>query len=182
MGIGAPQEKTKATSVADLPTALGNRHRGRGYTYTSCQPLPDLEDISVFPIQHDRRTSPFHGEAPAPYPWAPKFLPEQWVYFDGSDSITGHPRLRAAVVHIPTNITIYIDAAGTKETRTIMGAELVAILTALTTFVTHDWIGIFTETLYSAYKPFGTTIPTPVPQVQSTITTTESCGVALLTF
>jgi hypothetical protein len=45
------------------------------------------------------------------------------------------------VVHIPTNATIYIDAAGTEETRTIH--------TALTTFVTHDCIGIFTDFLSS---------------------------------
>ena len=81
--------------------------------------------------------SPPTGAAPAPYPWAPKFLPEQWVYTDGSD-ITGHPRLGAAVVHIPTSTTIYIDAAGTEETRTIMRAELVAIHTALSTFSTHN--------------------------------------------
>ena len=70
------------------------------------------------------------GEPLAPYPWEPKFLPEQWVYTDGSD-ITGHSRLEAAVVHIPTNTTIYIDVAGTEETRTIMRAELGAIHTAL---------------------------------------------------
>jgi ribonuclease HI len=51
------------------------------------------------------------------------------------------------VVYIPTNTTIYIDAAGTEETRAIMRAELVAIHTALTTFATHDWIGIFTHSL-----------------------------------
>ena len=86
--------------------------------------------------------------AQAPYPWAPKFLPEQWVYTDGSD-ITGHPRLGAAVVHIPTSTTIYIDAAGTEETRTIMRAELVAIHTALSTFSTHSWIGVFTYSMSS---------------------------------
>ena len=76
------------------------------------------------------------------------FLPEQWVYTDGSD-ITGHPRLWAAVVHIPTITTIYIDAAGTEETRTIIKAELVAIHTTLSTFSTHKWIGIFTDSLSS---------------------------------
>jgi hypothetical protein len=96
-----------------------------------------LEDIPVFPTQHARRTSSFIGEAPAPYPWEPRFLPEQWVYTDGSD-ITGHPRLGVTVVHIPTNTTIYIDAVGIEETITIMRAELVAIHTALTTFVAHD--------------------------------------------
>ncbi len=53
----------------------------------------------------------------------------------------------AAVVHIPTSTTIYIDDAGTEETRTIMRAELIAIHTALSTFSTHDWIGIFTDSL-----------------------------------
>ena len=59
--------------------------------------------------------------APAPFPWEPRFLPEQWVYTDGS-AIIGHPRLGAVVVHIPNNTTIYINAAGTEETRTIMRA------------------------------------------------------------
>jgi ribonuclease HI len=54
-----------------------------------------------------------------------------------------------AVVHIPTNATTYIDAAGIEETRTIMRAEPVAIHTALTTFATHDWISIFTDSLSS---------------------------------
>jgi len=85
-----------------------------------------MENIHVFSIQDAKRTSPFIGEAPAPYPWEPKFLPEQWVYTDGSD-ITGHPRLGTTVVRIPTNTTIYIDAAETEETRTIMWAELSAI-------------------------------------------------------
>ena len=72
-----------------------------------------------------------------PIPTESKFLPEQWDYTDGSD-ITGHSRLVAAVVHIPTNTTIYLDAAETEETRTIMRTELVAIHTTLTTFATHD--------------------------------------------
>jgi len=128
--IGAPHGKSKAATVVDSPTTLGTIHRGRGYT--SSQPLPDLNDTPVFPIQQARRTSPFHGEAPVPYIWAPKFLPEQWVYTDGTD-ITSHPLLGAAVVRIPTNTIIYIDAKETKETRTIMRAELVAIHMALKT-------------------------------------------------
>jgi hypothetical protein len=75
--------------------------------------------------------------APTPFPWEPIFLLEQWAYTDGS-VITGHPRLGAAVVPISSNITIYLDVAGAKETRIIMRAELVAIHTALTTFATHD--------------------------------------------
>ena len=53
------------------------------------------------------------------------------------------------MVHIPTSTSIYIDVAGTEETRTIMRAELVAIHTSLSTFSTHDWIGIFTYSLSS---------------------------------
>ncbi len=53
------------------------------------------------------------------------------------------------MVHIPTNTTIYIDDAGTEETRTMIRAELVAIHTALFTLSTHDWIGIFTNSLSS---------------------------------
>ena len=51
------------------------------------------------------------------------------------------------MVHIPTSTTIFIDAAGTEETRTILRAELVAIHTSLTTFADHEWIGIFTDSL-----------------------------------
>ena len=102
----------------------------------------------MFPIQHARRTAPFSGVAPTPYQWAPKFLPEPWVYTDGSD-IAGHPRLGAAVIYIPSNTTIYIDATGTYKTRTIMRAELVAIHTALTKIATHDMIDIFTDSLSS---------------------------------
>ncbi len=52
-------------------------------------------------------------------------------------------------MHIPISTTIYIDAAGTEETRTITRADLVAIHTALTTFSTHEWICIFTYSLSS---------------------------------
>ncbi len=53
------------------------------------------------------------------------------------------------MVHIPTRTTIYIDATGREETRTIMRAELVAIHTALTRFADHSWLGIFTDSLSS---------------------------------
>ena len=69
-------------------------------------------------------------------------------YIDGSD-IKGRPRLGAAVVHIPTRNTIYIDAAGCDETRTIMHVKLVAIHTALTRFEDHSWLGVFTYLLSS---------------------------------
>ncbi len=72
----------------------------------------------------------------------------------------------AAVVHIPTRTTIYIDATGCKETRTIMRAELVAIHTALTRFEDHSWLGVFTYSISSLqairlhyYKPGLTIAP-----------------------
>jgi len=74
MGIGTPHEEATAATIADSPVALGTRQRSRGYT--SSQPLPDMEDIPVFPVQHAKKTSPFIGEAPALYPRAPKSLPE----------------------------------------------------------------------------------------------------------
>ena len=63
MGIGTQYEEATDATASDSSTALGPRHPSRGYT--SSQPLPDLEDIPVFAIQHDIRTSPFNGEAPA---------------------------------------------------------------------------------------------------------------------
>ena len=71
------------------------------------------------------------------------FRPDQRAYIDGSD-ITGHPRLGAAVVHVPTCTNIYIDAGGPDETRTIMRAELVANKDA-----THECVGIYTDSLSS---------------------------------
>ncbi len=53
----------------------------------------------------------------------------------------------AAVVHILTCTTIYIDAGGCEEIRTIMRAEQVAIHTTLTRFEDNSWIGIFTDSL-----------------------------------
>ena len=132
--------------MADTPTAVWHLHQGQ--TYTCSHPLPDIADTPVFPIHHSRRTTSFHGVAPTPYPCAPKSLPEQWIYTYGC-YITGHSRLGAAVVHIPSSTTIYIDDAGIEETRTIMQGELVVIHTALTTFATHEWIGIFMDSLSS---------------------------------
>ena len=63
------------------------------------------------------------------------------VYTDGT-GIKGQPRLGAAMVHIPTRTTIYIDTTGIKENRTITREELVAIHTAVTTIASQDWIGI----------------------------------------
>ena len=137
---------TTTITTSYPPATYEPGHLGR--RYTSSQPLPDLEDTNFFPSQHAGWASPSNGEAPAPYPWAPNFLPELWIYTDGSD-ITGHPLLWAAAMHIPTITTIYIDVAGTEEIRTIMRAEQVAIHTALAIFSTHDWIGIFTDSLSS---------------------------------
>ena len=75
---------------------------------------------------------------PTPLTWTPKYQPEQRVYTDGFD-IKGQPRLEAAVVHVPTRTTIYIDAGVREETRNIMRAELVAIHTALDKFDTHEF-------------------------------------------
>jgi hypothetical protein len=72
------------------------------------------------------------------------------MYIDGSD-IKGQSRLGAAVAHVPTYTTIYIDARGTYETRTITRAELVAIYTNIEKFVTHEWMGIFTVSLSSLH-------------------------------
>ena len=96
---------------------------------------------------------------PTPIPWTPRFIPEEWVYKDDS-GIEGHPCLGAAVVHIPTHTTIYINAKGCEETRTIMWAELVAIHTALSRFEEKSWLGILIDSLFSLnairlhyYKP-----------------------------
>ena len=57
------------------------------------------------------------------------------------------PETGAAVVHIPTRTTFYIDATECEETRTIMCAELVAIHSALTRFEDHSSLGVFTYSL-----------------------------------
>jgi hypothetical protein len=106
--------------------------------YTSSQPLPTLADT---PLLSKRVFTKFlfPWDPPhVPHPWTPKFIPENWVYTDGSD-IKGQPRLGAAVVnYIPTRTTVYIDASGKEETRTIMWAELVAVHMTRTTFATHN--------------------------------------------
>jgi len=63
----------------------------------------------------------------------------------------GQPRLGAAMVHVHTVTTLYIDVGGTEETRTIMRAELVAIYTALDKFSTREWVRIFTDSLSSLH-------------------------------
>ncbi len=105
-----PYAKSATVTADDSPDSRALRPHVRGYT--SSQPLLDLGDILVLPTYQDGRATPFIGEAPPSYPWAPKFLPEQLVYTDGYD-MTGHPLLGAAVVHIPTSTAIYIDVEGT---------------------------------------------------------------------
>ena len=56
------------------------------------------------------------------------------------------------MVHITTRTTIYKYAAGTKENRTIMRADLVVIHTALATFAKHDWLGIFTDSMSNLHN------------------------------
>jgi len=101
--------------------------------YTSSQPLPLLEGMNTFKGGITPTASSQHTPPPAPHLWTSKYIPENWLYTDGS-KIDRHPRLGASVVHIPTATTIYIDAARTDETRTIMRAKPVAIHSVLTTF------------------------------------------------
>ena len=70
------------------------------------------------------------------------------------------------MIHIPRRTTIYVDAIGCDETRTIMRAELVAIHNALTRFKDHSCLGVFTNSLSSLqairlhyYKPGLTIAP-----------------------
>jgi hypothetical protein len=105
-----------------------------------------------------------------PHKWTAKYIPENWMYTYGSN-IKGSPRLGAAVVHVPTSTTIYIDAGGTNETRTNMRAELVTIITALNTFATQEWIGISTGSLFRAFRSSGTHTPIQTREVPVTIIT-----------
>jgi hypothetical protein len=115
-----------------------------GMRYILSQPLPILAGMHTFIGGDPALSHPQRAPPPAPHLWTPKYIPEN--YTDGS-KIDGHPRLGASVVHIPTATTIYIDAAGTEETRTILRAELVAIHTALTTLASLEWTGVFTDSL-----------------------------------
>ena len=147
-----------ATIALASSTSWGNQSpRRREYPgipweniYTFSQSLPNLGEAHALPPgdtpSHHAATRP--KTPPSPVPWTPRFLPEEWVYTDGSD-IKGHPRLGAAVVHIPARTTIYIYVVGCEETRTIMRVELVAIHTALTILENHPWLGIFPDFLSS---------------------------------
>ena len=128
------------TNTAEAPTSPTRAHPGLPWenTYTFSQPLPNLEEAPALPTGNppQQYDPTIVGTPPRPTPWTPKFSPEEWIYTDGSD-IKDQPRLGAAVVHIPTRTTIYIDATGCEETHTIMRAELVAIHTALNRFKDH---------------------------------------------
>jgi len=87
-GIGTAREVSASIMTMGFYAIYEPKQSGRGYN--SSQPLPNLENTLLFPPQHEGSASSTTGEAPASYPWVPKFLPEQWVYTDGSD-ITGHP-------------------------------------------------------------------------------------------
>ena len=145
----------QCTDLNTLTWAISTirRHTLQAEHDPHCHSAPTQQwDTSLLYLPHMRDTPmlPSRGShiAPTPLYWIPKYLPEQWVYTDGSD-IKGQSRLGAAVVHIPTCATLYIDAGGTEETRNIMGAELVAIHTALDKFTTHKWVGVFTDSLFN---------------------------------
>jgi hypothetical protein len=104
--------------------------------------------IPLLPPRMALTPSSAPSPAPIPYPQTPKYQPGQWVYSD-SFGINGQPRLGVAVVHDLTCTSIYIDVGGTYETRTGQRAELMAIYTALNKYATHEWVGIFTDSLPS---------------------------------
>ena len=117
--------------------------------YTSSQALPGIVDIPCLPHGGGASTpGPVPFTPPSPHPWTSMFILKQWVYSDGCD-IHGQPCLGAAVIHVPTCTTIYIDACGTYKTHTIMRAELMDIYTALDKFASHERVGIFTDSLSS---------------------------------
>jgi hypothetical protein len=124
-------------------------HLRRDYYFS--QPLHTLSNMPLLPERAYTVPNPPRGPHPVPHPWTPKFIPKNWIYTNGSE-IKGQPWLGAAVVHTPNRTTIYIlDAAGAKKPRTITRAEPVTIHTALTTFTSHDWLGIFTDHVSNLY-------------------------------
>ncbi len=94
----------------------------------TCPPKPSpacMMDIPFLPLEGSSAILSTPSIAPTSHSWTLMFRPVEWVYTDGSD-IKGQPLLiRAVVVYVPTCTTIYIDAGGTNETRTIMRAKLV---------------------------------------------------------
>jgi hypothetical protein len=106
---------------------------------TNMPSLPERERTILPPTQ---------GTSPVSHQWTPNFIPENWLYMDGSN-LQDRPRLGVVVVHIPIRTTIYIYATGAKEIRTIMRVDLLAIHTALIRFASHEWIGMFIFSLSS---------------------------------
>jgi hypothetical protein len=99
------------TSSSENSAPHTREHPGKPcweHTYTFSQRLPDLREAHALSNGGTQQFS-YSTTPPNPIPWTPRFLPEEWVYTDGSD-ITGHQRLGAAVVHTPTCTTIRIDA------------------------------------------------------------------------
>ncbi len=103
--------RTHMPSAEHYPMCTPSPTHGSG-GFTSSLALPGVMDIPFLP--HGRAfilpSTPLL--APTPLMWTPKYPPEQWIYTDGFD-IEGHPRLGAAVIHVPTCKTIYIDARDT---------------------------------------------------------------------
>jgi len=141
--------RTHTLSAEHNPMCTPSPTHGSG-GFTSSLALPGVMDIPFLPPGGAFTLPSAPIAAPTPLMRTPKYQPKQWVYTDGFD-IKGQPRLGAAVIHVPTCTTIYIDAGGTEETRTIMRAKLEAIYTALDNFATHEWVGIFTDSLSSLH-------------------------------
>ena len=76
MGLESPPEAADGFD-SPSPGTIPSRRGGGGYTST--QPLPDFTGMTHFPSPTIGETSPYPGSAPVPYPWQPKYLPEQWV-------------------------------------------------------------------------------------------------------
>jgi hypothetical protein len=125
----------------------------RAYDIHISQPLPILEEAKPLPPREITQAYGISEEDTplSPVPCTPRFTPEDWVYTNGSN-IKGHDQLGAAVVHIASRTTLYIDVAWCDETRSIMRAELVALHTALFTFEAHPWLGIFADSLSSMHS------------------------------
>jgi hypothetical protein len=87
---------------------------------------------------------------PTPHSWTRLFIRGNGIYKDGSHT-KGKPRLGAAVGYVSTCTIIYIDTGGTDETHTIMRVESMTIQTALAKYATHEWVGIFADSLYSLH-------------------------------
>ena len=101
--------------ISQGPIDSGQRDRG----YTSSQTLLSMEDRPDFPYWGTTGFSRTPNTPRIPHLWNPKYISQNTIYTDGSN-IKGNPRLRALVTHVPIRSTIYTDAGGIDETRTIM--------------------------------------------------------------